>query len=134
MSSGQTIILSGWNSCVLAKQLIDKAPPRSVVNIAPPKRSVDQNSKLWAMLSDVSRSKPQGRVHTPDMWKSLFMQACGHEIQFLQGLDGNPFPHGFRSSRLTKEQMAELISFIDAWGTEQGVQWSDAAREKGDGQ
>lgn len=134
MSSGQTIILGSLRQRCIATDMIRAAPHGAVVNIAPPKRSVDQNSKLWAMLSDVSRSKPQGRVHTPDMWKSLFMQACGHEIQFLQGLDGNPFPHGFRSSRLTKEQMAELISFIDAWGTEQGVQWSDAAREKGDDQ
>lgn len=125
MSVGQTIILYGLSSRQKAESIINAAPSGSVVTVKPPKRSVEQNSKLWAMLSDVSRAKPEGRCHTPDVWKHLFMSACGHEVQFLMGLDGNPFPAGFRSSRLTKDQMAELISFIDAWGTERGVVWSN---------
>jgi hypothetical protein len=80
---------------------------------------------MWAMLSDISRAKPEGRRMTPDLWKAVFMQACGHEVQFLQGLDGQPFPAGFRSSRLSVAQMAELISFIQAKGDEWGVRWSD---------
>lgn len=125
MSAGQTVRLVNERSRILAARLVAQAPDGAVVNIKPPTRTSDQNAKLWAMLSDVSRSKPDGREHTPDVWKHLFMAACGHEVQFLMGLDGNPFPAGFRSSRLSKEQMAELISFIDAWGTEHGVQWSD---------
>ena len=78
------------------------------------------------MLSDVSRAKPDGRCHTPEVWKALFMQACGHEVQFENGLvDGSPFPVGFRSSRLTKARMSELIEFIYSWGTEHGVTFPD---------
>jgi hypothetical protein len=128
MSAGQTIILQGLESRKKADSLVNAAPYGSVMTIKPPTRTMDQNSKLWAMLSDVSRAKPEGREHTPDVWKHLFMSACGHEVQFLMGLDGNPFPAGFRSSRLSKEQMAELISFIDAWGSERGVVWSDEER------
>lgn len=67
------------------------------------------------------------RKHTPEVWKALFMSACGHQVQFAQGLDGSPFPTGFRSSRLTKAQMCELMEFIVAYGNEHGVVWSGDA-------
>lgn len=125
MSAGQTIVLHGDRQRAMARRLIDLAPQGAVLNIRGATRTIDQNSRLWAMLSDVSRAKPDGRTHTPDMWKSLFMAACGHEVQFLMGLDGNPFPVGFRSSRLTKQQMSELIEFILSYGAEHGVQFLD---------
>ena len=89
-------------------------------------RSLDQNAKLWAMLSDISRAEPEGRKLTSDEWKCIFMQACGWEVQFLEGLDGRPFPAGFRSSKMTKAQMADLITFIQAKGDEWGVPWRES--------
>ena len=108
-----------------AHQLIEKAPADYLCRIEPPKRTKEQYDKLWPMLTDVSVCKPQGRRMTPDQWKAVFMQACGYEVQFLNGLDGQPFPAGFRSSRLSKAQMSELIAFIQAWGDENGVRWSE---------
>ena len=122
---GQTIRLVGPAQRKLAHDLIDRAPANCVVNIAEEKRSEISSRKMWAMLSDVSRTKPDGRVHTAEVWKQLMMAACGHEVQFLMGLDGNPFPAGFKSSRLTKVQMSDLISFIQAYGDEKGVRWSE---------
>lgn len=121
----QVVHLLGNYQRELAKKLIDKAPANAVVKISPEKRSDDQNAKMWAMLSDVSRAKPEGRRHVPEVWKCLFMQACGHEVAFEQGLDGRPFPIGFHSSKLTKAQMSDLIEFIHAWGSSHGIQWSD---------
>ena len=123
--SGQTVIIRGDSQRTLAKQLIDLAPMDAVVNVREATRNADQNARLWAMLSDISRAKPEGRKHTAEVWKALFMQACGYEVQFLQGLDGNPFPAGFRSSRLTVRQMADLITFIAAYGDQNGVRWSE---------
>lgn len=123
--TGQTIILRGASQRDMAKRLIDKAPDNAVVNIREATRSLDANAKLWAMLSDISRAKPEGRTMTAELWKAVFMQACGHEVQFLNGLDGLPFPAGFRSSRLTVRQMADLISFVAAYGDQHGVKWSE---------
>lgn len=123
--TGQTVIIRGDSQRALAKQLIDLAPIDAVVNVREATRSLDANARLWAMLSDISRAKPEGRMHTAEVWKALFMNACGYEVQFLQGLDGNPFPAGFRSSRLTVRQMADLISFVSAYGDQNGVQWSE---------
>lgn len=121
----QTIILRGETQKALAHRLIEKAPVNAVVTISQERRSEISSRKMWAMLSDVSRAKPDGRIHTAEVWKQLMMAACGHEVQFLMGLDGNPFPAGFKSSNLTKAQMADLISFIASYGDQHGVRWSE---------
>ena len=121
----QTVILAGDPQRQLAAALIRKAPQGSVVKVSPPKRSLDQNAKLWAMLSDISRAKPDGREHPPETWKTLFMHACGHAVRFETGLNGEPFPAGFHTSRLSKSQFIDLIDFIHAYGSERGVRWSE---------
>ena len=121
----QTVILDSRYRREQAHRLVDAAPIGAVMSIALPKRSTDQNSKLWAALSDISRAMPGGRKHTPETWKALFMHAMGHQSRFEMGLNGEPFPAGFRSSQLNKSQMSELIEFILAWGAEQGVRFGD---------
>jgi hypothetical protein len=124
----QTVILHGPSQRSFAKSLIDKAPGGAVLTIREATRSIEQNSKLWAMLSDISRAKPDGRMHTPEVWKCLAMHACGHAVQFELGLNGQPFPTGYRSSRLTKSEMGDLIEFLYQYGAEKGVVWTEPER------
>ena len=124
MADGQTIILRGNRET--AHRIIDVAPPGSVLNIKPPRRSLDQNAKMWAMLSDISRAKPEGRVLPPRKWKCLFMDALGEPADWEPGLDGQGVVNcGYRSSALTKAQMADLITLMDEYGARHGVEWSD---------
>lgn len=127
--SGHTIILRGPDQRALAKRVIDLAPQDAVVTIRKATRSKEQNDRMWAMLTDVAKAQPDGRAMTPDMWKAAFMNALGHQVMFLDGLDGQPFPYGFRSSQLTKVQMSDLMEFMSAWGSERGVRWSEPARQ-----
>ena len=108
-----------------AKRLVDAAPEGFVAIVEEPKRTLDQNAKMHAMLADIALAKPLGRRHTPDDWKAIAMNACSWECAFLEGLDGRPFPVGFRSSKLTKAQMSTLIDWLQAFGDEHGVQWSE---------
>lgn len=121
----QTVILKTGYQRQLACHLVEKAPVDAVVKISAPTRTSDQNAKMWAMLSDISRSKPEGRQHTPEVWKCLFMNALGHETAFEMGLDNKPFPVGFSSSRLSKSQMSDLIEFIYSYGAKHDVKWSE---------
>ena len=106
---GQSIRLVSALNRERAKRLIDRAPDRALVNIRPETRSNEQNARMWAMLSEISRAKPEGRELTPEVWKSIFMHALGHAQRFEMTLDGSGVvPVGFRSSRLTKEQMSDL--------------------------
>lgn len=122
----QTVILHGVEQRVLACDLVKAAPVNAVVTIKEGNRTLDQNALMWAALSDIARAKPEGRVMAPEAWKAAFMSALGYEIVWQPGIDGSPpFPAGFRTSRMSKSQMADLITFILAYGDRYGVRWSD---------
>jgi len=103
------------------------------VEFKEPKRSMEQNNRFWAMLSDVAR---QGQINglkfDPEQWKCIFMKAVGRDVSFLPTLDGTYFfPAGFRSSDLSVREMSDLQTFIEAWGDESGIIFSDPAPVSG---
>ena len=104
-----------------------QAPAGTRLEFKQPKRSLPQNDRFWAMLTDVATQKEHaGRKYTPDQWKILFMHACGREVQFIPSLDNATFiPWGQSSSDLSKTEMTEMIDFIHAWGAENGVVFHD---------
>lgn len=106
-------------------QEVMQVPEGYEVIIREPTRNTSQNSRMWAMLSDISKACPDGRKHTAEVWKAIFMNALQYEVRFEMGLDGEPFPVGFRSSRLSVKQMADLITFISEYGDRHGVRWSE---------
>lgn len=108
-----------------------KAPPGTRIEFKESKRTLPQNSRLWAMLTDVAQQATHnGRKYTPDQWKVLFMHACGREVQFVPSLDGSTFlPWGQSSSDLSKQEMTDLIEFIMSWGAEHGVKFHDDKTE-----
>lgn len=124
--TGQTVILSGDRQRELAHKLIECAPPMAVMNVREATRTLEQNAKMHAMLSDIARAKPQGRVHDTETWKCLFMAACGFAPRWVPSLEGDDVVNtGFRSSRLTKGLMSELIEQMYAFGAQHGVEWSE---------
>lgn len=128
MSAGQTIVLRSEASRAAARRLVDIAPPGFVLNVKEPKRTDEQNDKMWAMIGDVSRAKPEGRTLTPDGWKCLFMAKAGFKFTWEPGLDGEGVvPIGFKSSRLRKAEFSDLIECIYEYGARHGVQWTGEA-------
>lgn len=95
-----------------------------VMEIKAPTRSLEQNAAMWGLLAQITRQRPvhNGRQMTSDLWKAVFMDALGHEVDYVGSLDGKRvFPLGHRSSALTKAQMADLIELMLAWSAEQGL-------------
>ncbi len=90
-------------------------------------RSLDHNAAFHAMCRDISKQVEwAGQKWSEEAWKRLFLGA-----KFGQAVVPDPFGGGFpvvinkrRSSKLTSEQMAELIGEIEAFGVEQEVDWS----------
>ena len=89
-----------------------------IVEFRKPKRSLGQNARMWAMLGDIASARPDGKEYTPEIWKCLFMKALGHEIRFVHGLDGEPFPYGFKTSNLNPQQMKALMEYIEWYAAE----------------
>lgn len=98
------------------------------ITVSPPRRTLDQNAKLWSMLSDVANARPEGRQWTPEVWKCAFMHAVGHQVRFAEGLDGSgPFPIGFSSSNLRVSEMSRLIEAIYEYGARHGIVFRETA-------
>lgn len=123
------------NSAFVRKRAIDwilKAPSGTRVEFKAQKRTCEQNSKMWAMLTDIAQQKEHfGRRYTPDQWKVLMMHACGREVQFIPSLDGSTFiPWGQSSSDLSKAEMTDLIEWMIVWGAQNGVKFADDQTEE----
>lgn len=113
-----------------AAWLLSHAPIGYTVEIKPTTRSAEQNAKLWPMLGDVRKAKPEDRNHSEEAWKALFMHALGQEQQFERALDGKGIvPLGYRSSLLGKRLFSDLIETIYEYGARFGVVWSEPKRD-----
>jgi len=105
---------------------VSRLPLGYVVRTEEQRRSQIQNDKMWAMLTDVARQKPQGRVWTPEQWKAPFMDACGKKPIYGENLEGDGFIClGYKSSRLNKAEFSDLIECIYEYGARHDVQWSE---------
>ena len=103
------------------------APLGTIFEYRESKRTLLQNNKMWAMLTEIAiHGELRGQRWTPDQWKCIFMKDLGHEVEVLPTLDGNSwFPVSLSSSQLSKGQMSELIESMLAWGAENGVVFQD---------
>lgn len=107
-------------------------PEGTRVEFKQPQRTLEQNSRMWAMLTDVASQKDHcGRRYPADDWKVIFLHALGREARFVPALDGQRFiPIGQSSSDLSKGEMSDLIEFMMAWGAENDVMWSDPTSQR----
>lgn len=102
---------------------IRRAPKETRVTFQGPKRTLDQNSKLWAMLTDVSTQLAwHGQRLSPDDWKLVFLSSLKQEMRIVPNIDGNGFVQlGRSSSDLSKEEMGDLFEIIEAFCAKHGV-------------
>jgi hypothetical protein len=110
-----------------AARWVQNAPSGTRVEFKASKRTLPQNDRMWAMLTELARQLPwHGLSLTPDDWKLIFLDALKREVRAVPNLDGTGFVNiGRSSSDLTKSEMAELIELIFAFGAQHGVVFQD---------
>lgn len=101
------------------------APSGTRVEFKQVKRSLPQNDRMWACLTDIAQQVDwHGVKLTPDDWKLLFLDALKRELRIVPNLDGNGFVNlGRSSSDLSKQEFADLLELIQAFAAEKGVVW-----------
>jgi len=121
------LVLSSPDIRKKAAHWASRLPDGTRVEFKAPKRTLDQNSRLWAMLTEVSAQLPwHGIKLSADDYKLLFLDALKRELRMVPNLDGNGFVNlGRSSSDLSKEEMTNLIELIFAFGAAHGVQFKD---------
>ena len=97
---------------------------RVVVEVREETRSLAQNARLWAMLSDISKQVEwYGQKLTAEEWKDIFSAAL-KRTKVVPGLDGGFVVCGQSTSRMTIAEMVELQELMEAFGAERGVRFT----------
>jgi hypothetical protein len=100
--------------------------------VKPETRRAAQNRLLHAALTDVAaQASWAGKRWDVLVWKRLltaaWLRANGQHAEMIPALDG----HGFdviyeRTSELSVSDCADLITYILAWGAENGITFKDS--------
>ena len=93
-------------------------------------RTIDQNAKLWALLTDISGQVPwacngkMGKLSKED-WKDIFSAELRKEQRVAQGISGGFVLLGAHTHKMKKRELSDLIEVIYAFGAEHQVTWSE---------
>lgn len=117
---------------LMNRYIIDETKAGRVlrVSIGEPRRSLEQNDLLWAMLTEVAEQLEwpvDGKMQKlrPEDWKHILSAGLKREQKVAQGIDGGFVILGQRTSKMTKREMSDLIELIHAFGAERGVKFLD---------
>lgn len=102
---------------------IAKLPYGYMLKASERTRTDEQNRLLWPCLKAFEdQATIRGQTFRDHQWKSILMEALGHEQEILPSLDGSRwFAAGLRSSQLGVKEFSDLIELINAEAAERGV-------------
>lgn len=122
--SRQTIKIWSEGARSAASRILTGIPIGWIVEFKEDTRSLEQNRRMWAMLKEVSNQVEwYGTRLTDEEWKDVFSAAI-KKAKVVPGIDGGFVVLGQRTSRMTVKEMSDLMMLMEAFGAEQGVQFS----------
>lgn len=125
MSERRIFILAHPQARANAIEAIRQAPEGYRVEVKPQNRTLEQNARMWAMLTELSRQVVwHGQQLSAENWKDVLTAALKRQ-QVVPGVDGGFVVLGTSTRRMTKGEMSDLIELITAFGTEHGVVFGD---------
>lgn len=126
------LVITGPAARAKAVRWVQTAPPNTRLTFQEPKRSLPQNDKMWACLTEIAaKTTHHGIRLSADDWKLLFLDALKREVRMVPNLDGNGFVSlGRSSSDLGKQEFSDLLELIHAFAASKGIALHDEpARE-----
>lgn len=121
------VVIDGPRNRQKASNWLLQAPYGTRVEFKAPKRTLPQNDRMWAMLTEIATQlKWHGLTLTADDWKLIFLDALKREVRMVPNIDGNGFVNlGRSSSDLSKAEFSDLMEIISEFGSRHGVVWSE---------
>ncbi len=125
MSRALVIIASASDRAKISRWAA-KAPWNTRVEFKQPKRSLPQNDKLWATLTDVAlQVEWYGQKLSPGDWKDMFTASL-RKARVVPGLEPGSFVLlGLHTSEMSKDELSDLLELIHAFGAEHNVVFHD---------
>jgi len=123
------IILNSTQDRLRAVSWVQKAPAGTRLEFKASKRSLSQNDKLWACLSDIATQVEwYGQKLTATDWKDVFTAAL-RNMRVVPGIDpGTYVSLGLHTSDLSKSEFSDLLELIHAFAAERGVKFHDPSQ------
>lgn len=123
----QTFRLVHKDARANALYAVSAAPDGYVVTVRPAGRSLDQNARLHAMLTDIANSKFEwsGCRRTVDELKVLFVSAHaiaeGRNQEVVKGFEDEPVALRESTAAMSKARLGSLMEYIEAWAAPRGI-------------
>ena len=126
--NARTRFAFAWKMACAILQLGKKV--RVLIEEYAPKRSIEQNDKMWAMLHDIAAQVQwhvdgQLQLIAPEDWKDILTAGLKKTQRIAAGIEGGFVMLGQRTSKMKVAEMIELIEFGLWFGSEHGVVWSE---------
>lgn len=105
------------------------APEGSIAEFKDATRTLEQNSKMWPMLEDISKQVEWYKNWlTREEWKDFF-SAIILKQKVIPNLEGTGFiAVGGRTSKMGKRMFSEMIELMYAFGADHDVVWSEKSK------
>ena len=120
-----------WNDATRAKAIdwIRRAPAETRVTFQGPKRTLPQNDKLHAMITDIQTQMLwHGQRLSMADWKLVFMAALKQETRVVPNIDGTGFVQlGRSTANLSTQEMSDLLLIVEAFAARYGVKMKEPA-------
>jgi hypothetical protein len=131
MRISKTITASNRGELIRAVQA---APIGAQIELVDSPSTTPQRRLMRVLLADISKQvRHCGQQWDSEAWKSAFLKALGYRCGFMPSLDGDGIVAiGYHSSKLSKQEMSDLISMMYAYGDENNVIWSEPKDKKDD--
>ena len=120
------MILSPHNRNV-AREMVDNAPDGHILEVRPPKRSLDSNRYYWAVLGDISEQVVPGRSYEPSVYHEYFRTLFLPE-RMVELPDGSIKMLEPSTSELNQASFSEYTEKVVKWALEHDVRFSDNTR------
>jgi hypothetical protein len=120
------VILSPHNRN-LAREMVDNAPDGHILEVRPPKRSLDSNRYYWAVLGDISEQVVPGKAYEPSIWHE-YLRALFLPERMVELPDGSIKMLEPSTSELNQASFSEYTEKVVKWALEHDVRFSDNTR------
>ena len=109
-----------------ALEMVAKAPSGHILEVRPPKRSLESNRLYWAILSDISEQVVPGKSYEPSVWHE-YLRALFLPERIMELPDGSIKMLEPSTAELNQAQFSEYVEKVIHWAIEHEVKLTEKA-------
>ena len=120
--SRHALVITGETMRAKAAYWLSRVPVGWRVEFKAPKRSLEQNARMWLLLDAISKQVIwHGERYSKEDWKDYFCHILSGGRFMPDESGASSIPVGHRTSEMSKSEMSDLQTIIDVFCATYGV-------------